>query len=53
MVKHCVCFQVYVFGGYDAEMAHIDCLNTENMTWDTLDLPVELQGLCVAAVAVC
>ena len=44
--------QVFVFGGYEAEMAHIDRWDTENLTWDTLELPLELQGVCFAAVAV-
>ena len=44
--------KVFVFGGYEAEMAHIDRWDTENLTWDTLELPLELQGVCFAAVAV-
>ncbi|CAK9073251.1 unnamed protein product [Durusdinium trenchii] len=44
--------KVYVFGGYEAEMAHVDRYDTESLTWDTVDLPSELQGVCVATAAV-
>lgn len=47
-----VCIKVYVFGGYEAEMAHVDRYDTESLTWDTVDLPSELQGVCVATAAV-
>lgn len=44
--------QVFVFGGYEAELAHVDRWDTASLTWSTLELPEELQGVCFAAVAV-
>ena len=46
------CFEVYVFGGYDADMAQIDRWDSETCKWDSLELPEQLQGVCVATVAV-
>lgn len=44
--------KVFVFGGYEAELAHVDRWDTETLAWDSFELPVELQGVCFAAVAV-
>ena len=44
--------EVFVFGGYEAELAHVDRFDTETLAWDSFELPVELQGVCFAAVAV-
>lgn len=52
MVAIAVCFEVYVFGGYDADMAQIDRWDSETCHWDSLELPEPLQGVCVATVAV-
>ncbi|CAJ1375894.1 unnamed protein product [Effrenium voratum] len=42
--------KVYVFGGYEADMADVDVWDGE--TWETLRMPPALYGQCQATVAV-